>query len=169
VGVCEIINRNGERYRDWTLWVENDIPFDGYIQRTRQTLLPYSINTLSPYMYISGAFWVAKREFMLQNPLNEELVWGQMEDVEWSKRVREKTSFVFLKNAKVYLLRQKSVEFTHAKLQLVNALNQFLKNGKIKFPHKIEDKFYDLDSVPRQSKVSYKIKSFFIFHLKSNL
>jgi hypothetical protein len=152
VGVCEIINRDGERYRDWTLWVENGGPFDTYIQRTRQTLLPYSIKTLSPYMYISGAFWVARREFMLQNPLNENLVWGQMEDVEWSKRVREKTSFVFLKNAKVYLLRQKNVEFVHAKLQLVKALIQFLEKGAIKFPHKIEDEFNDLDLVPRQIK-----------------
>lgn len=162
VAVCKIINLDGERFRDWTLWVDNDIPFDPYIQRTRQALLPYSVKSLSKYMYISGAFWVAKREFMLENLLNEDLVWGQMEDVEWSKRVRDKTSFVFLKNAKIYLLRQKNVEFVEVDHELIRALNQFSRKGEIKLPHKINDDFHDLDLVPSSQKIRYRLKEFLI-------
>ena len=31
----------------------------------------------------------------MQNPLNEKLFWGEGEDIEWSKRVRQKTEFKF--------------------------------------------------------------------------
>jgi len=38
-------------------------------------------------MYIPGNFWVAKKNIMQKYPLNENLLWGQAEDIEWSKRV----------------------------------------------------------------------------------
>ena len=40
-------------------------------------------------MYISGSYWVCKKHVMENFPLNDELLWGQGEDVEWSKIVRE--------------------------------------------------------------------------------
>ena len=39
-------------------------------------------------MYVSGAYWVATKEFMMKHPLNERLSWGEGEDVEWSYRAR---------------------------------------------------------------------------------
>ena len=37
-------------------------------------------------MYVSGAYWVAKKSFMKKYLLNENLLWGQGEDIEWSNR-----------------------------------------------------------------------------------
>lgn len=67
---------------DWSLW---DKPGYG-----RAWSLPYSDWTQTQYMYISGGFFITKRHVMLEEPLNEDLVWNQEEDVEWSYRVRNK-------------------------------------------------------------------------------
>jgi hypothetical protein len=93
-----ILNVDRSRFRDWTLWWENKCPdFDKNLVEDadglRPCLLPYSILHLTDKMYISGAYWVAKRTFMECNPLSESLVWGQGEDVEWSLRVRKLTKF----------------------------------------------------------------------------
>jgi len=50
---------------------------------------------LSKFMYISGTYWIAKKSFMQSHRLNESLLWGQGEDVEFSRRVRTKTEFQF--------------------------------------------------------------------------
>ena len=62
-------------------------------------------------MYISGAYWVAKKDFMTKNKLNEQLLWGEGEDVEWSKRVRKKIEFDFNELSTVKLLKEKEVIF----------------------------------------------------------
>lgn len=82
VCMTKVVNADGKRHRDWMTW---DYPEIG------PGLLPY--HAYCDYMYISGAYFCVKREFMLQNPLNERLFWGEGEDVEWSKRVRIKTKF----------------------------------------------------------------------------
>lgn len=98
----KIFNANGERYRDWTLWA--DVGYLGV--PNHQLLLPYTENTLSGYMYISGAYWVSKKSVMEEFPLNENLSWGQGEDVEWSKRVRKKYNFKMNSLSSVRLLKQ---------------------------------------------------------------
>jgi hypothetical protein len=40
-------------------------------------------------MYISGAYFIIKKQIALQYPLNEKLVWGQGEDVELSQRLTD--------------------------------------------------------------------------------
>jgi hypothetical protein len=40
-------------------------------------------------MYVSGSVMIVRKEFMLDNPLDENLGWGEGEDVEWSLRVRK--------------------------------------------------------------------------------
>ena len=55
--------------------------------------LEYNIRGLSKVQYISGGFWMAKRQFMEEYPLDESLTWGDAEDIEWSGRIREKTQF----------------------------------------------------------------------------
>jgi hypothetical protein len=134
--VCtnKILTKDNQRYRDWTLWQLNNTKFDQYLNRTRRCLLPYNITSLSKFMYISGAYWVAKRDFMKKNKLNENLLWGEGEDVEWSKRVRKKTTFQFNENSTTRLLKEKEVIFKNIDgltLQMMLDYNENLINQKI--------------------------------------
>lgn len=99
----KIINNNGERFRDWCIWPHNNNKMDGFIGI--DCLIPYDITHLSKYMYISGSYWIAKKEVMVEFPLNENLVWGQGEDVLWSKQVREKYEFDMNINSSVFIIK----------------------------------------------------------------
>jgi hypothetical protein len=44
-------------------------------------------------MYQSGGYMIVKKDFMLKVPMNENMVWGTAEDVEWSLRMREKANW----------------------------------------------------------------------------
>ena len=63
---------------------------------------------------------------MEEFPLNEDLVWGESEDIEWSKRVREKYNFHINEVASVRLLKQKSVEFELCDPVFIQALNNYI-------------------------------------------
>ena len=98
--MTRIINHDGSRYRDWALCgssVHNPFIEEG----TMKALLPYNEKRLSKWMYFSGAYWVAKKDFMNNYPLDENLCWGQGEDVEWSYRVKESTEFFLNSDAAV--------------------------------------------------------------------
>ena len=71
----------------------------------RDCLIPYTVKHLSKYMYISGSYWVAKKYVMMEFPLNENLTWGQGEDVLWSKQVREKYEFNMNTNSSVFIIK----------------------------------------------------------------
>jgi hypothetical protein len=77
-----------------------------YVQNNNY-LIPYNLKNLSKMMYISGAYWVAKKKFMMENMLNEKLKWGQGEDVEWSIRVRKITNFAINDRSVVKLMKYK--------------------------------------------------------------
>lgn len=78
---------NGKRhFTDWVTW---DCPL-----YPRYTSLPYDEWALTNYMYQSGGYMLVKKQLMLDNPFNEELTWGQADDVEWSLRVRHKYKWV---------------------------------------------------------------------------
>jgi glycosyltransferase involved in cell wall biosynthesis len=98
-----IINFDGTRFRDWSLWPHNGGEIDSIVGH--ECLLPYHIAELSKFMYISGTYWIAKRSVMLKHPLNEELVWGQGEDVEWSKIVRQEYDFQMNEHSAVRILK----------------------------------------------------------------
>ena len=105
-----ILNADGTRYRDWCLFPEfckGKITVDGH-------LLPYNVANLQKYMYISGAYWVAKKAFMQKYPLDEKLYWGQGEDMEWSERALHNNDTIYKMNpgSTVRLLKQKRVVFT---------------------------------------------------------
>jgi hypothetical protein len=87
----KIINPDGSRFRDWVIWPHNDNEMDGLIGM--DGLIPYDLTHLSKYMYISGSYWIGKKDIMIKFPLNEELSWGESEDVEWSKKIREFVDF----------------------------------------------------------------------------
>lgn len=79
---------------DWSLW---DKPGFG-----RAWSLNYNDWSQTQYMYISGGFFIVKRHVLLEEPLNEDLVWNQEEDVEWSYRVRNKYVMKCNGNSPVY-------------------------------------------------------------------
>ena len=120
VCMTKIINNDNTRYRDWCLWKDDA---DKYVLKNNY-LIPYDIINLSSMMYISGAYWVSKKNFMVDNPLNENLKWGQGEDVEWSLRVRKKTIFKMNKYSQVKLGRQKDRIFNETN----STENDILKN-----------------------------------------
>lgn len=102
--MTKILNIDGVRYRDWCLWQDDANKYVGNLNY----LIPYDMSHLSSMMYISGAYWVAKKSFMISNKLNEKLFWGQGEDVEWSLRVRDKTEFKMNSLSSVKLLKNKN-------------------------------------------------------------
>jgi len=121
-----IINLDETRFRDWTLWAKSaeeiGIPNPYY-------LIPYNIKNLSKLMYFSGSYWVAKKNVMEEFPLNEDLFWGQGEDVEWSKRIREKYNFSINENSIVRLLKYKNPAFFNCnnleKIKKINETKQY--------------------------------------------
>lgn len=66
-------------------WRTGLIP--GYPEIPYCMTIPWDIDCFVPYMAIQGGFWVCKKDVMLDNPLDEDLIWGQSEDIEWSSRV----------------------------------------------------------------------------------
>lgn len=96
--VCmnKIHNKDGSRHRDWCAL---DFPNIG------AGLLPY--NQSVPYMYFSGTYFCVKKQFFIDNPLDETLFWGESEDVEWSIRIRQKIEFRMNENSTVKYLKLK--------------------------------------------------------------
>jgi hypothetical protein len=126
--VCmnRIQNLDGSRYTDWVVWPHNNNFMDSIVLPNRECLIPYAIKHLTKYMYVSGTYWVAKRSFMNQFPLNEELVWGEGEDGDWSFRVREVINLSMNQNSTVKFLKQKFKHFNESSAKV----NQLLLNIK---------------------------------------
>jgi hypothetical protein len=103
VRMDKIINYDGERFRDWCMWVHNHNEMDSIIGR--DALIPYDITHLSKYMYISGSYWIAKKEFMEKYPLDENLCHNFGEDVAWSKIIREIIDFNINVNSSVKIMK----------------------------------------------------------------
>jgi hypothetical protein len=75
--------QNGNRhFTDWVVW---DSPI-----HPRYHSLCHDDWTQTKYQYVSGGYFLVKRSFLRENPLNEELKPGSPEDVEWSLRIRDK-------------------------------------------------------------------------------
>jgi hypothetical protein len=107
----KFVNPDNSRFRDWVIWPHNDNFMDGIVLPNRECLIPYDITHLSKYMYISGTYWVAKKSTMMEFPLNENLSWGQGEDVFWSKQVRQKYDFSINQFSTVKSLKFKDPAF----------------------------------------------------------
>ena len=94
--VCmnSIRTMDNHRFRDWSLWYPPS-PID------------YNDYTKLKTMYVSGSYFCSKKQFMLKYPLNEELVWGQGEDLDWSVRIRDFWNYKCNPKSKVKLLKHK--------------------------------------------------------------
>jgi len=74
---------NGNRhFTDWVVWDSPIYP--------RYHSLCHDDWTHTKYMYVSGGYFLVKRDFLRDNPFNEEMQPGSPEDVEWSLRIRDK-------------------------------------------------------------------------------
>jgi hypothetical protein len=100
ISMNRIHNLDGKRSIDWLIYYQ-DLCFPNAEQ-----LLPYDLE-FSKIMYIPGFYWVAKKEVMQKFPLNENLIWSQAEDIEWSRRIREKYKFSMNPESTVQFLKQK--------------------------------------------------------------
>jgi len=111
-----IKNVDGSRFRDWCAWDDPELcyfkQFFTGLQSDKEghfaCLAPYDY-TKTKYMYISGGYWVAKKETMEKYPLDEKLMANQAEDVEWSKRMRPSCNYVLNKNVVIDLLKPKDI------------------------------------------------------------
>ncbi len=146
VCINPIINLDNTRFRDLTTFpFYSDLPHgnDSHLSHFSKTdlhsivpgmgkfecLIPYDIdketfNKIHDWIYISGAYWVAKKKVMEEYPLNEDLVWCQGEDLEWSERIKKKHNISFNINSSVKLLKQKDVifnQFTHNTLEFIKS------------------------------------------------
>jgi hypothetical protein len=86
--------------RDYTDWVTLDHPTLG-MHRS----LSYTDEANVKYQYFSGGFFVVKKNFFLNNLMDESLLSHQMEDIEWSKRIRDNSNIIF--NANSYVRHNK--------------------------------------------------------------
>lgn len=101
-----ILNKDGTRHSDWTVNMFDVWKlYPEWDWKMWDVNLPYTETELTKIQYISGGYWVAKKQFMLDNPLNEELLWGDKEDIEWSERIRQKTTFKFNPNSIVQIMK----------------------------------------------------------------
>lgn len=100
VAMNEIQNLDGSRFRDWMQW-------HGTLDNGRWELLDYSTTDKIKNMGISGSYWMASKQFMQDNPLDESRGWGQSEDVEHSLRCRQIWNYKFVPLAKVRFLKYK--------------------------------------------------------------
>jgi len=99
----KIINTDGSRFRDWCIWPHNGNWMDSVVGR--ECLIPYNISHLTKFMYISGGYFIVKKNIMLEFPLDERLSWGEGEDVIWSKQVREKYKFSMNPHSEVIITK----------------------------------------------------------------
>lgn len=77
VAVCKHVNTNGNRFSDWC------VPHHPFYKKT-QNMAPYD-TPFTKYHVIMGTSFCVKKKVLLEYPFDEELVWGQEEDVVWTK------------------------------------------------------------------------------------
>jgi len=110
-GVCKIFNKDNSRFRDYTLFPYfNWWAGKSFTPEHTNNLLPYNfINNKkwNKYMYISGSFYFIKKHIALRFPLNENLVWGQSEDIELSIKLHNSDIMIsFNPYSSVHLQKQ---------------------------------------------------------------
>lgn len=91
---------NGKRhFTDWVIWDHPSIP--------RYTSLDYRDWLHTKYQYVSGGYFLVKKNVLLETPFNEDLSPGSPEDVEWFLRVRDRVTlrcnpFAIVRHNKVH-------------------------------------------------------------------
>lgn len=116
IAMSVIINHDGTRFRDWISFDDPDVMPHRRQYRNSSPQIAIDFHSAympsydydkTQYMYISGSYWVAKKHVMEAEPLDERLLWGETEDIEWSFRVRDKYKYVMNTYSAVKLMRYK--------------------------------------------------------------
>lgn len=136
VAMNQILNTDGTRYRDWTMC------YDDITQECKQNvglphdhrlLLPYAETGLSKLMYISGAYWVAKKSLMQEFRMDERLSWGEGEDLIWSHRVRERYPFSMNPESIVHLFdKSRSAIFSLIDNESIQKLRTYIQTHGVR-------------------------------------
>jgi len=92
-----------------------------------EALVPFNISSeaaeiLHPWLYISGAYWMARRKVMLEFPLDERLGWGEGEDIDWSERIKKKYKISFNDKSTAILLKTKDPIFREISSRSLQAI-----------------------------------------------
>ena len=130
--VNRIKNNDGTRYRDYVIARDLMYNMPDYIE---SCLLPYDFenNEISnKFMYVSGSYYVIKKNIALDFKLNEKLIWGQGEDYELSMRLHKAKIIIKCNSfSTISLLKQKyQGDFFYKELPMHMALK--LKEGVLK-------------------------------------
>jgi len=89
VAINIVQHPDGRRFADWLLNPELYERTFGY--KHHRWALPYNVSA-PKLQYISGGYFVVKKSFLLQHPLDETKAWGECEDTEWSERIAQFTT-----------------------------------------------------------------------------
>jgi hypothetical protein len=125
----QLINEEGDRILDW-MGLPDDKVYGNVV-------LPYDYPGSSG-MYIPGYFWICKRSVMLEFPLNEEFVWGEGEDIEWSKRVLGGFPPLWLKNIEDFKsghIKIKSHRYSMNKNSIIKTLKRKYSHPNFFYPY----------------------------------
>jgi len=103
--VSKIKNFNGERFRDYTFFPNYFSP------QLSKTLISYHIKPklyFNKYRYISGTYYIIKKNIALKYKLNEELCHCQSEDIELCERLSSNNILLdFNPHSEVVFLKSK--------------------------------------------------------------
>lgn len=111
-----IHNQDGKRFRDWCViyndaWMNPPINDEVPPETPPGQLLDYDVSTgHERWQYFSGAYFCVKRDVLLDVPFDEDRVWGQGEDVQWSRLLYQQYGegvFSLNKHSSVRFLKQK--------------------------------------------------------------
>lgn len=122
VRVDKVFNLDGSRAGDWLLCMWDDATINEIIGNSLCCLLPYELENLSKHMYISASYYVAKKIVMQEFPWDETRSWGESDDVEWCRRVRQKYKFTINTFSSVQFLKQKDMPFKEPKGETLEKL-----------------------------------------------
>jgi len=127
----KMINIDGSRYRDWTIYADHEFAgaeqYSGWNRQKLENLIPYEETDLNRYQYFSGAYWVAKKSIMQEIPLDENLVWGQGEDLVWARSFRKKYKFSMNPHSSVKLLKFNHVVFSEMSPETLRKLKEYVR------------------------------------------
>jgi hypothetical protein len=88
VAINKVHDMNGNRFADWLINPELYQRTFGY--KHHKWALPYNIS-VPKLQYISGGYFLVKKDFLLKHPLDETKKWGECEDTEWCERIYNHT------------------------------------------------------------------------------
>jgi hypothetical protein len=82
--ICKIKNKDGTRYRDYTFFPYYPWWNDINNKCNDKCLIPYDYPNnlkMNKFIYVSGAFYIIKKNIAIKYLLDENRIWGQGEDV----------------------------------------------------------------------------------------